>query len=71
MLCLVVSCFIGIMASFNLMEDDDFGSMFLTQQSTMDNVVSLEEEGGFRTVFDEKYSDVSDFEEDSMEERLR
>ena len=53
------------------MMDDDYGDIFITQSSSSDNVVSLEENNEYRTVKDEKYSDISDFEDDAFEDRLR
>ena len=59
------------MANFNIYEDDDYGGLFLTQQSSQDQVVSLEENGEFKTVKDDRYSDISDVEQDSIEEQMR
>ena len=39
--------------------------------SSNDNVVSLEDNDGFRSVFDDKYLDISDAEEDEMIDELR
>ena len=61
---------IGIMANFSLMEEDDYDSIFLTQQCS-NNVVSLEESGDFKTVHNSEYSDISDDEQDDMEKRMR
>ena len=66
--------YVGIMASFELFDDEDgYGDMFITQTPRQDTV-SLEENGEineFRTVLDEKYSDISDEESDGLERRLR
>ena len=58
------------MANFELM-DDDYGDMFITQVPRSEKVVSLEEDGGFKTVRCEEYSDISDFEDDGIERQLR
>ena len=50
------------MATFSVMEDDNFDGMFLTLQSRND-VVSLEETSEFKTVHNSDYSDISDEEE--------
>ena len=56
----------GIMANFDMF-DDDYGDLFITQQSRECNSVSLEEDGEvdpFKTVNDPKYSDISDYEDE-------
>ena len=58
------------MAEFSLL-DDDYGDSFITQSGGNDNVVSLEENSQFRTVKTEDYSNISDFEDDSRNRRLR
>ena len=63
------------MANFSMFEDDDFGDLFITQTPRSEgsnNVVSLEEIDGFKSVKDPQYSDISDVDEDeAMERRLR
>ena len=61
---------IGIMANFSLLDDDDYGDLFLTQRSSQ-NAVSLEENMEFKTVHNSDYSDISDTEQDCLEERMR
>ena len=52
------------------MDDDDYQGMFITQESKVDNIVSLEENNEFVTVRDDEYSDVSDFEDDGLKRRI-
>ena len=59
-----------IMEDFDMM-DDDYGDLFITQSSSSDNLVSLEDNNDYRTVKDEKYSDISDFEDDVFDDKLR
>ena len=59
------------MASFDLLDDDDFSEIFLTQRSNHKDYVSLEEDGNFQQVHDPQYSDISDCEEQEREIRLR
>ena len=59
-----------------MFDDDDYGDIFITQssRSVEDNApVSLKDNGEFRSVLDDKYSDISDAEGDDtmFEERLR
>ena len=58
------------MATFDLFEED-YGEMFFSQTPNEDKVVSLEEEGDFKTVLDPIYSDISDFEEDDIGIKMR
>ena len=58
------------MANFDVM-DDDYGDMFITQTSKDDQVVSLEEDNCFKLVKSDNYSDISDFEDKTMEHMLR
>ena len=51
--------------------DDDFGDMFITQSSNNGNVVSLEDNDEEKGIPEAHYSDISDFEDDAMENRLR
>ena len=55
--------------------DDDFGQLFITQESNKDTCVSLEEDNednvNYKTVMDPQYSDISDFEDEAREKRLR
>ena len=50
---------------------DDYGDLFITQQSREYSSVSLEDDDeesmGFKTVLDPQYLDISDFEEDACE----
>ena len=71
MVCAVFLCLLWNMASFSVMEDEDFDGMFLTQRSSADNVVSLEENVDLEVLKDPQYSDISDDEQDSIEERMR
>ena len=66
------SCYIYIadMATFEGSEDE-YDNIFITQESKHDNVVSLEDNDGFKSVLDSKYSDISDDEDNAMEKRLR
>ena len=57
------------MANFNMIEDDDFADIFVTQWSHQD--VSLEEDTEYKSILDPKYSDISDTEEEQCEERIR
>ena len=60
------------MANFSVWDDeDDYGGLFITQSSSLDNCVSLEEdnEGEFVSVRDPQYSDISDVEEESKGEK--
>ena len=60
------------MANFSMFDEEDYGDLFITQSSFSskdENVVSLEENDGFKSVLDPKYSDISDFEDDSASER--
>ena len=59
------------MAIFDMMDDDDFEGIFLTQMSGTNKLVSLEEECDYKTVHDPKYSDISDDEEKQTEMNLR
>ena len=56
-----------VMATFNVLDEDDYGDIFITQEPSDSNIVSLED----NSLMDAKYSDISDFEEDPIEERLR
>ena len=73
-MCLVSSiflCVFRVMATFSVLDDDDYGNIFITQEARSDNVVSLEESSNFKSVLDAKYSDILDFEEDPIDERMR
>ena len=59
------------MANFSLMEDDDYGDIFITQSSSVRNIVSLEENDAGEVLKDPKYSDISDDENNAMEVRIR
>ena len=63
-------CFNWNMVNFDMWEEDDFGDLFITQESKGD-VVSLEENGEFKTVLDPQYSDISNDEEGGVERRMR
>ena len=55
-----------------MFDEEDYGDIFITQSSfsnKMEDIVSLEENDGFKTVNDPRYSDVSDFEDDGALER--
>ena len=62
------------MATFDVL-DDNFEDIFLTQNSKDTNYVSLEEEGNmpveYNTVKVPEYSDISDFEDDAFEDKIR
>ena len=60
----------GIMANFDMSEDEDYSNMFIIQESNS-HTVSLEENKEFKTVLDPKYSDISDDEQDQMEGSMR
>ena len=62
------------MADFNLLdEDEDYACLFITQSSNEQKCISLEEdeEKVYKTVHNSDYSDVSDDDNDMMDERLR
>ena len=59
------------MANFSLMDDDDYEGLFITQEPSSSNVVSLEDNEDYKTIKDPQYSDISDDETDCMERRLR
>ena len=59
------------MANFNMMDEDDFEGIFLTQESRRNLCVSLEEDMEFKSVHNPEYSDISDCEEEKRYERLR
>ena len=65
---------IGIMASFEVFEED-FGDLFLTQESREVPSVSLEDNEDntvhYQSVLDPQYSDISDFEEEDRDQRIR
>ena len=52
--------YIGIMEDFSDL-DEEYDNIFITQEPSNDNVVSLEDNVEYKTVRDEKYSDISDF----------
>ena len=54
-----------------MFEDDSYGNLFITQESKSQEIVSLEENNEFCDVLDPKYSDISDDEQDLMEEQMR
>ena len=58
------------MEDYEMLEDDEFDAIFVTQSSGSDKVVSLEETHGENWIQSQKYSDISDS-EDEMETRLR
>ena len=58
------------MANFSILDDNEYGDLFLTQKSS-ENVVSLEENMDYKTVHNSDYSDISDTEQDCMEEGMR
>ena len=62
------------MATFNLL-DEDYADIFLTQKDNSDACVSLEEDGDvkspFQSVLDPQYSDISDFEDNEIDEKFR
>ena len=72
--CVYFSTNLGIMATFDLF-DEDYGHLFLTQESKDYTSVSLEEsvevQTQYSTVKDPKYSDISDFEDEESGKRLR
>ena len=61
--------------SYSDISDDDYGDLFITQQSKVGNSVLLEDSNDdflvFKSVMDPQYSDVSDVEEVAHERRLR
>ena len=57
------------MANFNILDDDDYRDLFITQTPRQETV-SLEEVDEFKTVFDPKYSDILDEENDGLEEQM-
>ena len=59
------------MEDFEVFEDDEFYTIFVTQSSSNKNMVSLEENMEEISSKSQEYSDVSDAEEDVLEERLR
>ena len=59
-----------IMDNFDML-DDDYRDMFITQTPRQQSVVSLEEETGYKTVKSPNFSDISDFEDDSVERKIR
>ena len=59
------------MAEFNLWDDEDYDNIFITQSSNSENPVSLEESSQVECLKDDKYSDISDDEQDCMIGRLR
>ena len=58
------------MANFSIVDDEEYDDIFLTQTPS-NTVVSLEDPGEFITVHNLDYSDISDDEQDRLEERLR
>ena len=73
--CLVMLCFLfNIMASFDILDDDDYGDMFITQTPRQERI-SLEDNRDDNCVdsviYDHKYSDISDNEEDTIEKWIR
>ena len=61
------------MANFEIIEDEEYDKLFLTQEWNNSGIVSLEESDEFRSVLDPKYSDISedDDEEEAMFEHMR
>ena len=59
------------MANFDMFEDDSYGNLFITQESKSQEIVSLGENNEFCDVLDPKYSDISDDEQDLMEQQMR
>ena len=55
--------------------DDDYGNLFITQESSRDHCVSLEDNDEdnvtFRSVLDPQYLDISEPEDDVSQRRLR
>ena len=62
---------IGVMEDFEMFEDDEFDSIFVTQSSSSDKTVSLEENSEEKVIRSDEYSDISDDEGDGLERRLR
>ena len=61
--CVPVVCVItifGILANFNVYDEDDFEEFFFAQHSKGGQCVSLEEDVEYKTVHDPQYSDISD-----------
>ena len=62
------------MANFDMF-DEEYGEIFITQQSRSVPCISLEDNedstSDFRSVLDPQYSDISDFEDETRERRLR
>ena len=57
--------------SFSVLVDDAYGDLFITQLSRdTEVVVFLEENDGFKTVKDDKYSDKSDFKDKTFEKSM-
>ena len=51
-------------------DDEDYSAMFITQESNSKEV-SLEDNDGFKAILDLQYSDISDDEQDQMEDWMR
>ena len=65
------TCLKRKMASFDMIDEDDFSDIFVTQQPREDYVVSLEENSEFVSVRDPNYSDVSEEETEQIDRWLR
>ena len=59
------------MANFNISDDDDFADIFLTQSSSGNSSVSLENDMEFKSVLDPQYSDISDVDEEENGDKIR
>ena len=59
------------MANFDMFDDDDYGDIFITQESRNSGIVSLEDNDEFKSVLDPKYSDISEDEDDGFDGRLK
>ena len=55
---------------FSMCDDDDYGDLFITQEPST-SVVSLEDNGEYRTVKDVNYSDISDDDTDGIKKAMR
>ena len=65
-----MSFYVIIMANFDMMDDEEYRELFITQTPRQD-IVSLEENSDFQTVLDPKFSDILDDEEDVIEKQMR
>ena len=45
-------CALCLTATFNILDNNDYGNIFITQVPRSDNVVSLEDNSEFRSILD-------------------